>query len=94
MDKLRQAYEARYDLANNSDINNLEEILKEDPNIVSTNVYGDNTMYIESDNLDSLFNSVEKSVSKWVPHIDDIIAPIGMLYNILPITPRACIFRL
>lgn len=92
MNKLKQAYETRRDLLSNNNISNLEEILKNDPNIVSTNVYKDNTMYIESNNLDSLINSVEDGVLKWLQQ--NIAYPIEMAYNILPITQKACIFKI
>jgi hypothetical protein len=94
MKELKEAYDIKKELMMTKDMNELGDILKQQPDINSLNVNSDNTIYVESDKgISSIKKSIQDIVPTWINLLNQNL-PIDMIINTLPLTPNTCIIKI
>jgi translation initiation factor 2 alpha subunit (eIF-2alpha) len=92
MKTLREVYDIKKDIIVSGSINDIGDILKQNPNINNVHVNSDNTIYVESnEGVDSIKESVELSMLEWINK--NINYPVSMILNTLPLTRNSCMVK-
>lgn len=92
MKTLREVYDIKKDIIVSGSMNDIGDILKQNPNINNVHVNSDNTIYVESnEGVDSIKESVELSMLEWINK--NINYPVSMILNTLPLTRNSCMVK-